>query len=151
MGLILFPVLLLTPIQTVESRVNVGEQILVFKWAWAQALFGNWEDGLSPSWWTGTRYGFFVRNPVSNMRFWPIVSTLPSTGVKHVGTAAEVPADGTSGWFMAWQGGYVGFRWECASWGIWIGWKVNPRDALPDAPRDYRYSGLGTACQLLHF
>ena len=154
LGLILMPALLrFAPVVQVESRVNPGQQIEAFRWTWAQTLFGNWEDGLLPLWWSqqgGTRYGWFVRNPICNLRFWPIVSTLPSPSVRWIGNVAAVPPDGTPGWFLAWQGLYVGFRWQCASWGVWLGWKLNPRDATV-IPTDYRVHGLGTACQFMRF
>ena len=153
LGLILMPALLrFAPIVQVESRVNAGAQIEAFRWVWAQTLFGNWEDGLLPLWWSqqgGTRYGWFVRNPVCNLRFWPIVSTLPSPSVRWVGNVAAVPADGTPGWFLAWQGPYVGFRWQCGTWGVWLGWKVNPADR--NGCTDYRRAGIGTACQVMRF
>ena len=136
------------------SRLNAGQTITVFKWALVQALFGNWEDGLCPAWWSEAghgEYSWFLRNPVCNMRFWPVVSTLPKPTVKWCGTLNEIPAAGVPGWFVAWQGPYVGFYWACASWGLWLGFKTNPRDFQVDAPRDYRYAGLGTACQLLRF
>jgi hypothetical protein len=136
------------------SRINSGSVITVFRWTWAQTIWGNWEDGLLPPWWSSDGHGiysWFVRNPVCNMRFWPVVSTLPKPSVKWIGTANEVPANGIPGWFLAWQGPYVGFLWQCSTWGVWLGWKLNPRDAQPDAPKDYRSFGLGTACQIMRF
>lgn len=160
-GLVLMlPLLLAAPITLAESRVNAGQTIAVFEWSWAQTIWGNWEDGLAPAWWIATmptapmwwiRYQWYLRNPDCNMRFWPLVSTLPSPDVEWCGPLTEVPASGVPGWFVAWQMPYVGFYWACSTWGIWAGWKLNPRDAQPNAPTDYRYFGLGTACQLLRF
>ena len=140
------------PIVQAESRIDAGQQIEAFRWRWAQTIWGNWEDGLLPAWWAqqgGTRYSWFVRNPVCNMRFWPIVSTLPSKNVNWVGSVSAIPADGVSGWFVCWEGPYVGFRWQCRSWGVWLGWKVIPTDA--NGCFDYRRFGLGTACQFMRF
>jgi hypothetical protein len=153
LGLALLPVLLKwAPIVHTESRVNAGQQIEMFRWRWAQTIWGNWEDGLLPAWWAqqgGSRYSWFIRNPVCNMRFWPIVSTMPSTGVRWCGNVSAIPPDGSPGWFVAWQGGYVGIRWQCKSWGIWVGWKLNPADR--NGCDDYRRFGIGTACQIMRF
>lgn len=153
LGLILLPLLFkFAPIVQTESMVNSGQQIEAFRWPWAQTIWGNWEDGLLPAWWSaegGTRYSWFVRNPVCNMRFWPIVSTLPSKNVHWVGNVAAIPADGVPGWFLCWEGPYVGFRWQCKSWGVWFGWKVIPTDK--DGCTDYRRFGIGTACQFMRF
>ena len=153
-GLVLFwPLLWLCPIVQKESTINVGQPVSAFKWGWANELWGNHEDGLNPDWWAakgGTPWTWYLRNPVCNMRFWPIVSTFPSASVRWIGNVAAVPPDGTPGWFLAWQGGYVGFRWQCVSCGVWLGWKLNPKDAAV-TPSDYRIHGLGTACQLMRF
>jgi hypothetical protein len=155
LGLLVFwPLLWLCPRVQLESHVNAGEMVTAFKWTWVDELWGNFEDGLLPAWWAqkgGSMWTWYLRNPVCNMRFWPIVSTLPARSVRYVGTVANVPSDGVPGWFIAWQGGYAGVLWQCKRWGIWWGWKVNPRDAQVDAPHDYRYSGLGLAAQLMRF
>lgn len=149
-GLVLMPALLRwAPFVETYSWIGSGSTILAFKWRWADELFGNHEDGLLPAWWAnlgGSAGEWFLRNPISNMRFWPVVSTRPKPTVRWCGTATEV---GASGWFLAWQGPYVGFRWQGPSWGLWLGWKLNPRDAS-EIPTDYRTHGLGTACQVLH-
>lgn len=160
-GLILMPLaLVLLPITFAESRLNAGQQIAVFENSILQTLWGNWEDGLSPLWWIQTmptrpmwliRYLWFLRNPVCNARFWPLISTLPKPTVRWCGTLNEVPASQVPGWFVAWQFPYVGFYWACKSWGVWLGWKLNPRDAQADPPQDYRYWGLGTACMLMRW
>jgi len=116
---------------------------------------GNHEDGMKPvfSWWPKekTALQWFLRNPVGNMRFWPIVSTKPSASTRWVGTASEIPGISQSGWFLAWSGPYAGFRWQNGKWGVWIGWKINPRDARFIMDNDYRNWGLGTALQLMSF
>jgi len=121
----------------------------------ADALFGNREDGIlgDEPWQArgGTIYGWFLRNPVCNMRFWPVVSTLPDPGVKSIGTLDEVPPNGVPGWFMAWRGPYVGFLWQNEKWGVWAGWKLNPRDARYVPANDYRRFGIGTAAQFMRF
>ena len=159
-GLLLLPALLLwAPIAQAESRVNAGVQVEAFAWAWANTLWGNMEDGLSPAWWTTqcgaaaptwrTRMTWFLRNPVCNMRFWPVVSTLPELAqVRWIGTDL-IPPDGTPGCFLCWQGGFVGFRWQCRSWGVWAGWKVSPADRA--GCEDYRRFGIGTAGQVMRF
>ena len=109
---------------------------------------GNYEDGVQPPGYTA--FAWFVRNPVCNLRFAPVISTLPSLDTRWVGNVNEIPPDGTPGWFLAWAHGYVGFRWQCASWGVWAGWKLNPADASGPCT-DYRRFGLGTAAQILRF
>ena len=149
-----------SPIVLGESRVNMGQTIEVFKWGWAQALFGNWEDGLSPVWWTtqcgeirptwNTRWTWFLRNPVDNMKWWPIISTIPNPSrVRFIGTPC-IPPDGVPGCFLCWQGGYVGFRWQCATWGIWAGWATSPSDSL-GIPKDWRAYGFGPVLMILRF
>jgi hypothetical protein len=161
-GLVFMPLALaIAHITLAESRLNQGQQIAVFKNGLLQTMWGNWEDGLSPLWWIQampagrsmwlTRYLWFWRNPVGNARFWPIISTLPKHTVRWCGTLNEVPEAGVAGWFVAWQFPYVGFYWACSTWGLWLGWKLNPRDAQADPPMDYRYWGIGTACILLRF
>ncbi|BDU72407.1 hypothetical protein [Mesoterricola silvestris] len=150
----MWPLLKWAPKRLKESNINRGQFVYGFLWPWLDELFGNREDGLLPEWWAlreGTAYGWFLRNPICNMRFWPLVSTLPKPTVKWIGNAACVPPSGVPGWFLAWQGGYVGFLWQCRSWGLWAGWKLNPRDATFILPDDYRTHGLGTACQLMRF
>jgi hypothetical protein len=128
-----------------------NEAATKFKWAWLDELLGNHEDGLLPVWWitedAGTAFGWFVRNPVANMRFWPVVSTLPDPAkVGWIGTLDHVPGPKETGWFYCWQGAYSGLLIQRASWGLWVGWKTNPRDQ--HAIRDYRWAGLGTTLQL---
>ena len=128
-----------------------GEHDTRFSWAWLDELLGNHEDGLLPAWWitedAGTAYGWFVRNPVANMRFWPVVSTLPQpNNVRWIGTIDHVPSSKETGWFYCWQGAYSGLLIQRGSWGLWLGWKTNPRDAL--MIKDYRWAGLGTTLQL---
>lgn len=153
-GLMAFPVAYhFANLVLVESRVNKDQYIVTFKNRVLNEWLGNHEDGLLPSWWGkerhGTAYGWFVRNPVSNMRFWPYVSTLPSPDTKWIGTLDWVP-DKETGWFIAWHGIYAGWFWQTKNFGMWLGWKVNAIDrrigtmAAPE--KDYRYSGLGTAC-----
>jgi hypothetical protein len=157
----------------VKSRVW-DRYIVSFKRRWVNAWLGNDEDGLA-----GVVNGepidpylWFIRNPVSNMRFWPWISIRPRAVVKDVdgtpiswvlpsplsvlGNVSEIVE--TPGWFVCRCGWYVGARWI---WkkpiltikGLWLGWKLNPRDARPGAPgipaNDYRKAGIGLACQIL--
>ncbi|BDU76312.1 hypothetical protein [Mesoterricola sediminis] len=160
LGLVLMPILLrwaprtVRPTRIPNEYMHPGGLVEAFAWDWADALWGNKEDGLLPWWWEqkgGTAWGWFLRNPVCNMRFWPIISTLPSPSTQYVGTLQDVPANGDPGWFLAWAGPYVGFLWQNTHWGLWIGWKINPRDARRIDPEDYRTHGLGTACQFMRF
>jgi hypothetical protein len=157
LGLVGVPLMLWTGRVTLgDSRVNAGQCIVVFEDAWAQCLWGNWEDGLAPLWWVTKnngkpywliRYLWYLRNPVCNMRFWPLVSTLPSSDTHWCGTLNQLPSGVINpGWFLAWRGCYVGFYWQRATWGTWWGWKVNPLDARQPCT-DYRRFGLGIACQ----
>jgi hypothetical protein len=133
---------------TYPSRVWDGLWVTGYKNATLNAWVGNYEDGIiQPGY---APLAWFIRNPVSNLRFVPVVSTLPSMKTSFVGSTTKVPVDGASGWFLAWANGYVGFRWQCATWGVWLGWKVIPNDAFGPVS-DYRKSGIGTACQLLIF
>jgi hypothetical protein len=154
LGLIMFPfayrydMIVLT-----ESNINQGQTILAFKDPIWNEWLGNREDGLLPEWWAkergGSAYGWFIRNPVTNMRFWPVISTLPNpekTG--FIGTLDHVPSSDETGWFFCWEGLYAGFLYQGKRFGCWFGWKTNPRDRKPEAPRDYRYYGLGTAAQI---
>lgn len=150
LGLIFFPLFYhFARLKFVESRVNKGHYIIAFRNPVLDEWLGNHEDGLRPTWWEverqGSAYGWFVRNPVCNMRFWPIVSTLPNPDkLGWVGTVNEL---GPRGWFFAWQGWYTGFYWNGKKYGTWLGWKISPRDKQPNAPRDYRWFGVGLASQ----
>lgn len=125
-----------------------------------EELFGNFEDGINPPWWAAkhpdkdapySSYLWFIRNPVTNMRRWPIVSTLPKKSVKWFGNVDEIPQEGFPGWFIAWQGPYVGFFYQTTTYRIWLGWKISPRDSWTHPPRDYRYDGIGLAVQWIRF
>ena len=161
LGLILLPALLQwAPIVQMESRLNAGQMVEMFKWTWANTLFGNLEDGLSPAWWTtqcgktepswSTRFTWFLRNPVNNMRFWPVISTKPQPEkVKHVGSSTILPAGVPCG-FICWQGPYVGFRWQNTKRGIWLGWACNPSD-VKGIPNDWRAYGFSVVLQVMKF
>ena len=120
----------------------------------ADILWGNKEDGVmgDPHWQEngGTIMGWFLRNPVTNMRFWPIISTKPVPSKVHFFGMNRFPEDGEPGWCFAWQEGYIGFRWQNASWGIWAGWAVNPKDS-EGPPDDWRAFGYGVVLQVLRF
>ena len=130
--------------------------IRTFRWPWLDAWLGNHEDGLLPFWWSnqgGTAYSWFLRNPVSNMRFWPVTSfNADPARVRYCGNVTEIVE--TPGWFVAWHGPYVGLRWIWADpfWGtkgLAIGWHLNPRDANGIPRGDVRRFGIGTVCQRL--
>ena len=156
LGLIVFPVAYhFAGIKVTESRINRGQYILAFRNRVLNEWLGNHEDGILPGWWqkerNGSAYGWFLRNPVSNMRFWPYISTLPSPDTKWIGTLDRVPVLET-GWFIAWHGVYAGWLWQTKKFGCWFGWKVNPIDrrigTISKVENDYRYYGLGTDCMI---
>jgi len=108
---------------------------------------GNYEDGIVPDPST-TAFRWFVRNPVTNLRFVPLLSTRPDPiRLQFVGSD-EIKPTGTPCHFLAWQGAYVGYRYQNASWGVWLGWKLNPRDKRFVSYNDYRRFGIGTATQI---
>lgn len=133
-----------------ESNINTGYWVLTFKNPILNEWLGNHEDGLLPSWWVqerdGSAYGWFLRNPICNMRFWPVVSTLPSKRTSWYGNLIGIPSDNRKGWFLAWQGPYTGFWWQGKARGCWFGWAVNPADFL--GTNDYRSHGLGLKSQI---
>lgn len=140
--------------------IHDNKGLLHFKNPTLDELFGNFEDGLCPFWYSQAHpdidshwsvYLWFIRNPVANMRRWPFISTLPKRSVKWIGTINEIPEDGKPGWFIAWQGPYVGFLYQTPENKLWLGWKLNPRDAMDNAREDYRYNGLGTCLQWVRF
>lgn len=137
-----------------ESRINKGQDILVFRnWALNEWL-GNHEDGLNPEWWAklgGTPFTWFLRNPVCNMRFWPIISTRPNAEKTwFIGSLDRVPDnDAETGWFFCGRGPYCGALYQGKRLGCWFGWKVNPLDRrigrLGGPSLDYRFYGIGIA------
>ncbi len=153
LGLATFPIAWkLAPKTYTQSLVwHDDRAIKTFKWLWLDEIFGNHEDGLLPFWWSnqgGTAYSWFLRNPVCNMRFWPIISTKNAPeDVVSIGNVAEITDK--PGWFACWQRGYVGVRWIWGKMGLWIGWKLNPRDVYGIPADDYRKDGIGIACQII--
>ncbi len=137
----------------IRSNINQSRYVLSYRNRILNWWIGNYEDGIDPEfdWWPGshTRLDWFLRNPVCNLRFAPIISTLPDPAkLQWIGNVNEVPPTGTPGWFLAWQGFYVGFLWQNEKHGVWLGWALNPRDKQPDCPKDYRWSGLGIKAQI---
>ena len=113
---------------------------------------GNKEDGIWPDFAKElglSVFQWYMRNPVTNLRFVPVISTRPCPSkVRFVGSPV-MPDDGVPGWFICWQGPYVGVLIQNASWGLWWGWKVKPEDRY--GVIGYRRFGIGTACQLMRF
>ena len=134
------------------SRIDPNVYVMAFRSHFLDAWLGNWEDGLCPDWWAvrgGKPFTWFLRNPVTNMRFWPAVSTRPHpTKIRWIGTDHQ-PKDGEPGFYICWQGLYSGIRWQGAKGGIWFGWKVIPSDRF--GVTDYRAWGIGIACKRLKF
>lgn len=143
---------------TVEgpSMIYPKTTITKFKWHWLDAWLGNYEDGLNPTWWVKanptystwkTRFTWFLRNPVTNLRFWPVISTKPEPEkVKYIGSDTSKP-DGIPCWFLAWQGPYGGFRYQTTTRNFWFGWKIKPEDRNGVPSSSYRYWGIGIAIQ----
>ena len=81
-GLIVFPFAYhFAALKVKPSFINQGQYVIGFKNRILDEWLGNREDGLLPGWWqkeAGSAYGWFLRNPVSNMRFWPYISTFPN-------------------------------------------------------------------------
>lgn len=159
-GAIFFPVAYyFVPLTQGDSRLYPGKKCVNFASPLIDAWLGNWEDGLCPAWWQEAKgsdglramWSWFLRNPVTNLRFMPVVSFKPDPSkVGHIG-ADVMPEDGQPGWFLAWHGLYAGFRWQTKSWGVWFGWKVHPEDAQGFKENDYRQWGVGTSAQIMRF
>lgn len=90
------------PTKEVPSRLYPERTILAYRNAILDWWVGNYEDGCKPvfDWWHGSGFQWFLRNPVTNLRFTPILSTLPSANTQWVGTLWEVPMDKAPGWFL---------------------------------------------------
>lgn len=132
------------------SRIWPARMVKVYVNPILNWWIGNDEDGITTEGFPSP-FRWFLRNPVTNLRFTPALSLLPDPErVRFVGAEA-IPPDGVPGWFIAWQGPYVGFRWQNRAWGIWAGWKINLRDAQGVPADDYRRFGIGTALQLMRF
>lgn len=137
------------------SRLYEGKIITRFKNPFFDWWLGNYEDGLAPEWWqrerNGTAYGWYLRNPVTNLRFAKFISTKPDPArVRFVGSDVMTD-DGIPCHFLAWQGPFVGYRYQNTKWGVWFGWKVHPEDRFGLKENDYRRHGIGTACQFMRF
>ena len=152
-GAILFPLAYrFAPTEQKPSMFGTGP-ILGFRWKWLDLWLGNYEDGLAPELWAkesnGTAYGWFLRNPVTNLRFIPFLSTTPDPSrVRWIGNDwVWETRDSVRHGFVCWQGPYGGFRIQGAKYGVWLGFKVRPRDASGVA--DYRTWGISMACQFL--
>ena len=153
LGLVVVPLALrLAPTVQVPSRLW-PVTITTFRSKVLDELWGNHEDGILAGWWAakgGSAWTWFLRNPISNMRFWPVISTRPVPArVRYIGSPT-IPPDGTPCCFLAWQGPFVGFRWQSDTRGLWIGWAVNPSDSQ-GMPNDWRAFGYSTVLQILRF
>jgi hypothetical protein len=137
----------------IKSRIDPDRYVLSYSNHFLNWWIGNYEDGIDPEslWWPElkSKLDWFLRNPNTNLRFAPIISTLPDPEkLEWVGTLTEVPGLDTPGWFLVWQGPYVGFLWQGKKCGVWLGWALNPRDKQPMCPRDYRWHGVGIKAQV---
>lgn len=152
-GLVAFPIAwrLASRVIRNDARIVIDDKRrLAFKSRVLDAWLGNYEDGLLPEWWknehNGTAYGWFRRNPVTNLRFIYPFGVLPNPSkVGWAGTKED--NDNKPGWFMAWQGLHTGFQWCSKTWKIWMGWKVLPLDRY-GIPSNYRRFGIGLAAQI---
>ena len=131
------------------SRMG-SRSIIVYKNPILNWWVGNYEDGVIPDAKTKA-FRWFVRNPVTNLRFVPLLSTRPDPERLQSVGSDEIAPSGTPCLFLAWQFPYVGFRYQNKSWGVWLGWKLNPRDKRYVDPNDYRRFGIGVAAQILRF
>jgi len=162
LGTVIVPIqlLLMDPNKYIkESLINKGMPIYVFPYKWMDELFGNHEDGLAPEWWwekKGKDKSFwyvaitwFYRNSIRNMSFWPIVGTLPIINkIEWIGSDAYPNPVGKT-CFIVWMGYYSGFLIQTKNNnGLWIGWKIYPKDRFGIA--DYRHYGIGPDTQRLH-
>lgn len=149
--------LLVIPTELTESLWDPSFRRIAFTWKWLDAWLGNFEDGLCPPWWdfecVGSdwtkRMKWFLRNPVTNLRFCPFISTLPQPEKIHWIGDDHMAEDGIPCFFICWQGLYGGIRWQGTKYGIWFGWKVKPDDRF--GVHDYRSKGIGIACQFIRF
>lgn len=153
LGVLLFPVFNRYAAKAIiESNIWHGWGVLAFRAPWLNEWLGNREDGLNPTWWQkrgGTNYTWFLRNPVTNMRFWKIISTVPRPeDVGWVGSLDHKPADDEHGWFFCWEGLYAGIYYQGRKYGCWFGWKTIPDDRDIHAYKSYRYYGLGIASMI---
>ena len=134
------------------SVVTPSRAIITYKNKLLDWWVGNREDGIWPEYARElglSVFGWFIRNPVTNLRFTPVISTLPRPEkIRYVGSSS-MPEDGVPVWFICWQDPYVGVLWQNESWGIWYGWKVKPEDR--NGVPGYRRCGIGIACQLMRF
>jgi hypothetical protein len=142
-GLVVVPLASRLADKTERPSKLYSRLILCYKNRILDELWGNHEDGIAPDGWTVWRW--FLRNPVTNLRFWPVISTKPASSTRWIGSPAIEPGCR----FIAWNGPYVGCRWEGSKLGFWLGWKVNPRDAVEIPTDDYRRWGIGIAMQVL--
>ena len=116
---------------------------------------GNREDGVIAAWWrrdhptwSDWRLGFtwFVRNPVTNLRYIPIIGLVPSPShIRYMGADTE-PEWSRPGWCLTWQGPHSGFVWQTSKFKLWIGWKLLPQDRVRIT--GYRKYGVGPVAQL---
>jgi hypothetical protein len=102
------------------------------------------------------------RNPVSNLRFVPVLSfkIIPSK-VRFIGSFinySDMHKEGSnklvskyfskeSHWFFSWQGLYSCFYLRTKSHEIMLGWKVYPKDIFGLEPTSYRFESTGLGLQ----
>jgi hypothetical protein len=159
-----------------ESR-QYGDKRAVRVWSsgFVNAIWGNDEDGIDglplmsvtsqivqprQAWWGDTTkdwsrwHRIFVwsalRNSTANLRFLPFFGLLIDPTLLKF--SKKVRADGSTAWWLGWQGYHASFRWYYSKTRcFWIGWKILPADLkitghfLPDS--DGRSTGVGFAFQ----
>jgi hypothetical protein len=141
------------------SKYFAGRTVTAWRCGWAQAIFGNWEDGVvGPAWWKAQHpdrpdwWLAFVwsawRNPTNNTRFIPLLNpVIDPARIRYHGNVEDPARNGLDRlrieWSYTWQGIYAGvvFRWQITAThhaSVRLGWKLLPRDRHGVAPTDYR-------------
>ena len=159
--LLSFPTLALAlcfaPTESVTGKMDSHLQITQFKNRFLDAWLGNYEDGICPPWWAERQVGksiwwqrwtWFVRNPLCNLRYAPILGA-PAVASRVRWVGMEEAVEGVPGYFVAWIGGHVGTICLTDHWKLWIGWKIKPEHRFGHF--EYLSHGIGVTAQLRRF
>lgn len=155
---VLIPIAVLFRAYEVQASPITGEPLLQYKWK-IMLPYSNWGDGIYEGLQFGHRgemlekflgialskelkkdihiiYWTLIRNPVNNVRFFPIMGVKPiSSKIKFVGSencVEDSSNDDKEVWYLCWQGVYGGFRihirFKTFMLRIMFGWKLRPED-----------------------